>query len=89
MDKLTWWKSPRERYCHDNSFHTLVDVMVNHMIDCHYTPSEMREAAILASIIYQEHYVRPQLLPTEVLNWLDGKEDSALRWSEWEEDGDG
>ena len=57
----------------------LVKKMVHHMIDCHYTPSEMREAAILASIIYQEHYVRPQLLPTEVLNWLDGKEDSDGR----------
>lgn len=48
-------ETPRERYHNDNHFHLLVDTMVDHIQQCNYTPSEMREAAILASILYEEH----------------------------------
>lgn len=48
----------RDRYYKDNYFHTLVDMMVAQIQDCNFTPSEMREAAILASIIYEEHNLR-------------------------------
>lgn len=47
--------TPRERYQNDVKFHTLVDLMVHEIAECQYTPTEMREAAILASIIYDEH----------------------------------
>lgn len=47
----------RDRYQTDPAFKALVDMMVGHIQTCQYTPSEMREAAILASIIYEEHNI--------------------------------
>jgi hypothetical protein len=47
----------RERYNNDPHFRVLVDMMVGHIHELNYTPSEMREAAMLASIIYEEHNV--------------------------------
>ncbi len=67
-------KSPRDRYNKDAHFHTLVDLMVNQIYACQYTPSEMREAAILASIIYTEQNPQIYPFPKEVLDWLDGVE---------------
>lgn len=50
--------SMRDRYYQDTTFHTLVDIMVSHIHDGNFTPSEMREAAMLASILYEELNVR-------------------------------
>jgi hypothetical protein len=59
-------------------------MMVAHIQECRYTPSEMREAAILASIIYEEHIlmVNPSLLNVrveqnlrEVWKYLDKNKD--------------
>jgi hypothetical protein len=44
----------RERYNNDPHFRVLVDMMVGHIHEVNYTPSEMREAAMLASIIYED-----------------------------------
>ena len=67
-------KSPRERYYDDPAFHRLVDTMVAAIIDCNYTASEMRDAALLASIRYEETHVNPSVYPKEILDWLDKKE---------------
>lgn len=48
--------SPRERYNTDAHYRQLVDVLVHQMVQCKLTPAEIREAAILASIIYNERY---------------------------------
>lgn len=42
----------------DPQFKALVDLMTSHMMRLDYTPSEMREAAMLASVKYYE--MRPQ-----------------------------
>jgi hypothetical protein len=42
-----------QRYLYDPQFKTLVDFMVNTIIERKYTPSEMRDAAMLASIKYE------------------------------------
>jgi len=47
-------KTLRERYLYDPEFKTLVDLMTAHIQRANFTPSEMRQAAILASIIYEE-----------------------------------
>jgi hypothetical protein len=47
----------RERYLQDNQFASLVKIMVAHIQECNFTPSEMREAAILASIMYEERNI--------------------------------
>ena len=61
-------KTPRERYHNDIIFKGLVDMMVVNINQCNYTPSEMREAALLASIIYEEITIRPAMfLPNKKL----------------------
>lgn len=45
--------SPRDRYHVDVSFRQLVDIMEHYLYTCQYTPTEMREAAILAAIHYE------------------------------------
>ena len=46
----------RKRYQTDPVFKALVDTMTAAIVKCQYTPSEMREAAIMASIKYEEQY---------------------------------
>ena len=50
-------KTPREKYMKDPHYYQLVNMMVNEIKQCNYTPSEMREAALLASIIYEEQKI--------------------------------
>ena len=57
-------KTPRDKYYNDSHYHALVDLMIVHIQNCNYTPSEMREAAILASIIYEEHRIRRFQVPS-------------------------
>lgn len=47
-------KTPKEKYLNDNHYRTMVDMMVSCIDKCNFTPSELREMAILASIIYEE-----------------------------------
>ena len=54
IEKEDKMKNPREKYLNDNMYRVLVDMMVEQIDQCNYTPSEMREAAVLASIIYEE-----------------------------------
>lgn len=52
--------------------------MVNSIMTCHYTPSEMRDAALLASIKYEEqHPPKTIMYNRAVLAWLDGEEDKG------------
>lgn len=47
-----------ERYLNDPRFHTLVDVLLSHIIDGNFTPTEIREAAMVAQIKFEEIYPR-------------------------------
>jgi len=46
---------PREKYQTDAEYRQLVDSLVDTIYRCQYTPSELREASILACIIYEEN----------------------------------
>lgn len=48
--------TPRQRYNNDAHYRQLVDVLVQQIVQCKLTPAQIREAAILASIIYNEQY---------------------------------
>jgi hypothetical protein len=52
---MTW--DARERLFNDPKFKNLVDMMASFMLNAEFTPSEMREAAILASI--RNYEIRP------------------------------
>ena len=47
-----------ERYHHDITYRKVVQMMENLMHEAQLTPSEIREAAVLASIHYEETTVR-------------------------------
>ena len=51
--------SPKEKYLTDNEYHALVDYLESMIHRCQFTPSELREAAILASINYEMGQLRP------------------------------
>lgn len=76
-------KTPKERYENDNHFRALVDMMVNFIQQADYTPSEMRQAAILASIIHEQITLRPIHLteiPPEVERSIQAVEKWSRKW---------
>lgn len=46
-------KTPREKYMNDPEYHQLVCMLESFVERGHYTPSEMREAVVLACINYE------------------------------------
>ena len=48
----------RDRYQSDPYFRTLTDHMRALIEKADFTPTEIREAAILAQIMYEEHHIR-------------------------------
>jgi hypothetical protein len=60
-------KSPKDKYENDVNYKSLVDVMEEHIHQGKFTPSEMREAAVLASIHYElRHGFRQYTVPAQV-----------------------
>jgi hypothetical protein len=51
-------KTPREKYMNDPEYHQLVTMLENFIEKAQFTPSELREAAMLASINYEMRHVR-------------------------------
>jgi hypothetical protein len=49
----------RERYMNDTHFHALVTMMMSEIERARFTPTEIREAAMLAQIMYEETNPRP------------------------------
>lgn len=55
--------TPEKRYNRDNDFRALVDMMHAHIRMCRFTPSEIRDAAVLASIMYEKMTIREIVVP--------------------------
>jgi len=53
--------TPRERYQNDPEFHTLVDTIFMTIERCQYTPTELREAVMLAAIMHEEKCPFPKM----------------------------
>lgn len=51
-------KTPREKYMNDPEYHSLVNLLESFIEGARFTPSELREACILASINYEMRRVR-------------------------------
>jgi len=54
--------SPVERYHHDAAFRQLVDTLYLTIDAAQFTPTEIREAAMLAQIRYEEIRIRPLIV---------------------------
>ena len=48
-----------QRYLHDNIFHRVVDQMRSLLSMYHITPSELREASILAAAMHESENIKP------------------------------
>jgi hypothetical protein len=62
--------SPRERYQNDPLFHALVNALYAEITKGDFTPTEIRQAALLAHIKYNETHVGIRVLPKELEEWL-------------------
>ncbi len=55
----------RDRYHNDPAFHAVVTMLQRAALDMHLTPSEVREAAMLACILIEERRPGPFRAPTD------------------------
>ncbi len=51
-----------ERYRNDAQFRQLVDLFYSYIDHAQFTPSEIREAALLAHILYEERRIKPMII---------------------------
>ena len=61
-------KSPKEKYMNDPEYHELVNVLESFIERARFTPSELREAAVLACINYEMRNVRESNIDPRVLD---------------------
>lgn len=52
-----------DRYDRDPQFRTLTDMLEHLIHEAKMTPTEVREAAILATIHYEQRTIRPFIIP--------------------------
>jgi len=64
-------KSPREKYTNDPEYHHLVNLLESLIEKAQFTPSELREAIILASINYEMRHVRINTINPRLLDALN------------------
>ena len=58
-------RTPKEKYQNDPLYASLVNILVSYIDQCQFTPSELREASILASIIHEENRTNYTLMVKE------------------------
>jgi DNA-binding CsgD family transcriptional regulator len=66
--------TPRERYQTDPQFHALVEYILHFLYEARFSPTELREAAMLAAIIYDQQNPAPPMLmkqEEDILRWLN------------------
>ena len=51
--------TPTEQYKYDNKFRQIVDILRHELMCYEYTPSELRQAVILAATMHAEQNIRP------------------------------
>ena len=72
-------KTPDEKYENDNNYRQLVDMLTALIHQAEFTPSEIREACMLACIRH-EHYrrIRPVVISAEAARAMDVLESEFL-----------
>jgi len=56
-------RTPKEKYMNDPEYHNLVCTLESLIEAARFTPSELREACLLASINYEMRHVRSVSIP--------------------------
>lgn len=75
-DVMPVWDRVRDRYLNDAAFHNAVDVMQSILLNYHLSPSELREAAVLACCMVEEKTLHPMRVVVEAEGSLD-----PMTWS--------
>ena len=72
-------KTPKEKYANDPNYRRLVDMLEALIVKAEFTPSEIREACMLACIRH-EHYrrIRPIVVSAEAARAMDVLESEFL-----------
>ena len=73
-------KSPRDKYFNDARYAQMVNMMVGSIHQCKLTPSELREMALLASILYEESQMQMVHCISEKENHLKVVEALKVAW---------
>lgn len=71
-------KTPKEKYMNDPEYHHLVRTLEGLIEQARFTPSELREACMLASINYEMRHVREHQIDPEALSAMDVLEQRFL-----------
>lgn len=64
-------KTPKDKYQNDPEYRHLVDMLENLIEQARFTPSELREASILACINYEMRHVRDMTFDPKLANALE------------------
>ncbi len=64
-------RTPKEKYQNDPEYHNLVRTLEGLIEQARFTPSELREACLLASINYEMRHVRENQIDPEALHAMD------------------
>jgi hypothetical protein len=64
-------KSPKEKYMNDPEYHHLVNMLMGFIERARFTPSELREACVLASINYEMRHIRDVHINPELSKAFD------------------
>lgn len=72
-------KTPEEKYTNDPNYRRVVDMLEALIVNAEFTPSEIREACMLACIRH-EHYrrIRPVVISAEAARAMDVLETEFL-----------
>lgn len=63
-------KTPKEKYINDPEYNHLVQTLEQLIHQARFTPSELKEACVLASINYEMRHIRDQYIDPRVENAL-------------------
>ena len=72
-------KSPRDKYMNDPEYNHLVCMLESLIEQARFTPSELREACVLASINYEMRHIRDMQIDPRVESALKTLDDYAYR----------
>lgn len=64
-------QTPREKYRNDAEYNQLVTLLEGFIEQARFTPSELREACMLASINYEMRHPQRRLVDTDALRAID------------------
>lgn len=64
-------KTPRDKYMNDSEYHHLVCTLESLIEQARFTPSELREACVLASINYEMRHIRDKQIDPQLCHAID------------------